>query len=335
MVAVCGESNYRSPIDVYLEKRHAMGLPINIAPPAPFMGNERTAWGNILEPILADKYAEDTGMTLIEPKNELGENITFRHPDIPWLMGTPDRLVFPAMDVVAQDGMVIKVLNAETGELWTRSNLQSIWEGKSHGFMGAKAYDMEAMEVPDDKRIQVAHYMALTGCKVAVLSALIDTHQYRVFHVPHDQEVEDYLLEEGALFWKKIVDGVEPDPDGTKSFNEYLAQRFKLHTADMVQISAETVQHIATYKAAKADKKAAEGIMALASQEIKLAIGPHTGLLNGRKPVVTWKRREKGSVSHSKLSTYMRDVSGMTDLEFDEVKKKFTGDPIRDFRVKT
>lgn len=334
LVSICGESNYRSPIDVYLEKRHAMGLPINMAPPVPFAGNERTRWGHILEPILADQYASDTGLTLIEPKDELGNNITLRHPDIPWLMGTPDRLVFPAMDVVAQDGMVIKVLNAETGEPWTRSNLQSIWEGKSHGFMGAKSYDMEAMLVPDDKRIQVAHYMALTGCKVAVLSALIDTHQYRVFDIPHDQEVEDYLLEEGELFWKNIIDGVEPDPDGTKGFDAYLAQRFKLHTADMTQISAETVQHIATYKAAKADRKTAEGIMSLAAQEIKLAIGPSKGLLKGREPVVTWKRREKGTVSHGKLSLHLRDVSGMTDLEFSEVKKKFTGDPIRDFRVK-
>ena len=324
MVSICGLSNDRSPIDVYLEKRHAMGLPINTAPPEPFMGNERTAWGHTLEPILANKYAEDTGFRLVEPD-------TYRHKSIEWLMGTPDREVY---DDEVRDGFNCEVLNAYTGETILINNIRNIWEGKSHGFMGAKTYDLEAMEVPDDKRIQVAQYMALTGCRRADLSALIDTHLYRVFHIPHDQEVEDYLLEEGELFWKKIKDGVEPDPDGTKGFDNYLAQRFKLHTADMIEMPLECAKHIAAYKSARADKKAADGVMKLAQQEIQLAIGPHQGLLQGRNPVVTWKRRQKGTVSHGKLALHLRDLSGMTDLEFDKEKDKFTGDPIRDFRIK-
>jgi len=328
MVAILGLSEYRSPIDVYLEKRHQLGLPINVAPPEPFMGNERTEWGHILEPFLADRYAQETGMRLIEPT-------TFRHPDVSWLMGTPDRLVFnPAWDD-ALDGTTCYVLNAETGEEIHIKNLQKLWEGKSHGFFGAKEYDLEAMQVPDDKRIQVAQYMALTGCQEADLSALIDTHLYRVFHIPHDQEVEDYLLEEGEIFWNKIQNGIEPEPDGTKGFSEYVAERFKLHTADMIEMPAECAKHIAEYKAARADMKAAEGRKKLAAQEIQLAIGGKQGLLgpNG-KPVATWKRRERGSVSYGKLATYLRDVGGLTDLEFDEAKDKFTGEPIRDFRVK-
>ncbi len=327
MVAICGESNYRSPIDVYLEKRHAMGLPIKMEPPAPFMGNERTEWGHILEPILAKRYAEETGCKLVEPD-------TFRHPDIDWLMGTPDRLVFNYEGLQIQDGMTARVLNAHTGEEIVIKDLQKIWEGKSHGFMGAKEYDLHLMEVPDDKRIQVATYMALTGCKQADLSALIDTHIYRVFHIPHDQQVEDYLLEEGELFWKRIKDGVEPEPDGTKGFSKYLAARFKLHTADMIEMPMECAKHIATYKAARADRKAADGVMKLAQQEIQLAIGGHQGLLLGRKPVATWKRRQKGTVSHGKLATHLRDIHGMTDLEFECEKDKFTGEPIRDFKVK-
>lgn len=332
ILAICGENDYRSAIDVYLEKRHGLGLPIPTAPPEPFEGNERTEFGHILEPVLANRYASDTGMHLVEPKDEAGENITFRHPDRPWHMGTPDRLCYDG-DIEFKP---LHVLNAITGDAVGHfiKTPSLIWEAKTHGMMAAKAYDLENMTVPDDKKIQVAWYRALTGVKEADLSVLIDTHFYRVFHIPHDQEVEDYLLEEGELFWKRIQDGVEPEPDGTKGFSRYLAQRFKLHTADMIEMPVECAKQIATYKAARADRKAADGVMKLAQQEIQLAIGGHQGLLLGRKPVVTWKRRQKGTVSHGKLSIHLRDLAGMTDLEFECEKDKFTGEPPRDFKVK-
>lgn len=338
MVAICGESNYRGPIDVYLEKRHGLGLKIPTAPPEPFEGNERTFWGHILEPVLAARYAEETGMTLLEPKNEAGENITFRHPDRPWHMGTPDRLVYECEEVSeAGDGdTLLNVLDALTGLQQQRYMIpDKIWEGKSHGMMAAKAYDLENMTVPDDKKIQVAWYRALTGCHDADLSALIDTHMYRVFHLPHDQAVEDYLLEEAELFWKKIQDGVEPSPDGTKGFNDYLKIRFQKHVEDMIDMPIEIAAHIADYKAHRADKKVATGKMELAKQEIQLAIGHHQGLLRpDGKPAVTWKRKANGSTSYGKLADALRDRYDISDKDFDDAKDEFTGDPARDFRVK-
>lgn len=337
MTAICGENNYRSAIDVYLEKRHGIGLEIPTAPPKPFEGNERTFWGHLLEPVLADRYADDTGMTLIEPKDEAGENISFRHPDRSWHMGTPDRLAYDNSEE-GENGMPsrLNVLNALTGEfvdLWFPAK---IWEGKSHGMMAAKGkYDLDLMTVPDDKKIQVAWYRALCGVKEADLSALIDTHIYRVFHIPHDQAVEDYLLEEGELFWRKIQDGVEPSPDGTEGFGKYLKGRFRLHQEDMVEMPIECAAHLAEYKAARADKKAADGRMELAKQEIQLMIGHHQGLIApSGKTAVTWKRKSVGTTSYKDMSLHLRDRHGLTDMEYDEIRDEFTGEPVRDFRVK-
>lgn len=334
MVAICGETNFRSAIDVYLEKRHGIGLPIPVAPPKPFEGNERTEWGHILEPILAARFAADTGTTLIEPKNEAGENITFRHPDRSWHLGTPDRLVYDGNDCEFE---TMTVLDALTGDAvgWLKQP-GLIWEGKSHGMMAAKdKYDLENMTVPDDKKIQTHWYGALTGCRTIVLSALIDTHIYRVFHIPHDQAVEDYLLEEAELFWRKIQEGIEPLPDGTKGFGEYLKGRFRLHQEDMIEMPLEVAPMLSEYKMARADKKVAEGRMELAKQEIQLAIGHHQGLVApSGKTAATWKRRAVGSTSYGKLATHLRDLHGMLDTEFDEAKAEFTGEPQRDFRVK-
>jgi len=328
MVAICGESPYRGPIDIYLEKRHGLGLPIDTAPPKPFEGNERTEWGHILEPVLAKRYADDTGLSLVEPA------VTYRSPKYHWMLGTPDRLCYREPPQLEPEGGVV-ALNSETGEVVHLGDPFRIWEAKSHGMMAAKKYDLENMEVPDDKKIQVAWYRALLGVKEAQLSALIDTHIYRVFHIPHDQAVEDYLLEEAELFWKKVEEGVEPEPDGTEMFSEYLKGRFKKHTEDMIDIEVETLSDIAAYKAARADKKAADGRMELAKQRIQLAIGHHQGLLLPTgKPAVTWKRKARGSTSYAKFVEHLRDEFGVSDRRFEELKEEFTGEPTRNFLVK-
>lgn len=358
MAAICGESHYRGPIDVYLEKRHGLNLPIHMAPPAPFEGNERTEWGEILEPFLANKYAADTGLVLYEP------TVTYRHPDRPWHLGTPDRLCYAADDPrpFADEPKKVEVkpketfelslskflgdkepedygpvvLDADTGEQLLLGNVLHIWEGKTHGMMAAKAYDLKNMTVPDDKKIQLAWYRALTGIKDGVLSALIDTHLYKVFHVPHDQAVEDYLLEEADSFWRKVLDGVEPSPDGTEMFSRYLKGRFQMHCEEMVPADAAVLALCAEYKAHRAAKKVADGKLKLAQQEIQLAIGHNQGLLfpGSNKPAVTWKRRATGVVSYGQLTEALRDATQISDLRFDELKDEFTGEPPRTFSVK-
>ncbi len=332
LVAICGESPYRSPIDVYLEKRVGLKLPVDMEAPNPFEGNERTLWGNVLEPVLAERYAEDTGLSLVEPTH------TLRHPDREWHLGTPDRFAYVQGEMVEACKTPIGCVDASSGKQALYPQPIKIWEGKTHGHFGGKAYDLKDMEVPDEKRIQVASYMALTGCKEADLSALFDTHLYRVFHIPHDQEVEDYLLEEGELFWQRIQEGNPPEPDGSKSFSRYLAQRFKLHTADMVEVPSEEIGgQIERYKHAREMKKDADEWMVVCKQKIQEAIGAHAGLLNDEgKPAVTWKRKAVGSTSWGKVAKALRDryAYGMSDEEFERLVEEFTGEPQRLFLVK-
>lgn len=331
MAAVCGENPFKAPISVWLEKRAGLGLPIDMEPPEPFEENERASWGHILEPVLADRYEDDSGLQLFEPLDD-DSPVTFRHPDRPWHIGTPDRLCYdPGIGA-----RPMKVLNAQTGYPVEDVGVPvRIWEAKTHGFFGGKAYDLAEMETPDQYRIQCAWYMALTECKQADLSALFDTHLYRVFHIPHDQDVEDALLEEGELFWKRIMDGNPPDPDGSDKFSDYLAQRFKLHTADMVEVSsAEVAEEIEMYKLARAQRKEAEERMAIHKQNLQEVIGASAGLLVDGNPAATWKRKGVGTTSYGKLAEHLRDLHGMTDDEFEEAKALHTGEPSRLFLVK-
>lgn len=325
MVAICGESPYRSAIDVYAEKRRGLGYDLDEEAPPAFEGNERTEWGNILEPLLADRYHADTGLLLVEPNS-------FRHPERPWQTGTPDRLAYGPED---QPGDGIDLIDAATGEAIVINRPRKIWEGKSHGLHGGKGYDLAAMEVPDDKKIQVHWYAALVGCRSIDLSALIDTHIYRVFHVEHDQQVEDFLLEEGESFWKRITEGRPPEPDGSESFTRYLRHRFAKHATDMIEATPETIEAIESLRALREHKKKCEAKIDKLAQEIKIAVGHHMGAIGpDGKPLVTWKRRERGSVSYSKALADLRDRCGVADEVFEQILDAHTGEPPRVFTVK-
>lgn len=73
--AACGVSRWKSPFQLYLEKRGEA--------PA-FEGNEATKWGHLLEPVVRQEYAERSGRIVRLPAE------TFRHPKYPFMIAHPD-----------------------------------------------------------------------------------------------------------------------------------------------------------------------------------------------------------------------------------------------------
>ena len=51
--AACGINPWKTPLDLYLEKTGQI---------EPYGGNDATYWGNVLEPVVASRLAEVTGM---------------------------------------------------------------------------------------------------------------------------------------------------------------------------------------------------------------------------------------------------------------------------------
>lgn len=93
--AVLGLSKWRTPLEVYREKRGELG---------PQEDNESFLWGRVLEPVICQQYAERTGRVVRVPDGIL------RHPVHGFMLAN--------LDGVTDDGRVVEVKTARTGADW-------------------------------------------------------------------------------------------------------------------------------------------------------------------------------------------------------------------------
>ena len=79
VAAVLGVSPWAGPLDVYLDKIHAVEM----------QESRAMRRGHAMEPVIADWYAEETGREI----QNLGATCFQIHPHIPFLGATLDRLI--------------------------------------------------------------------------------------------------------------------------------------------------------------------------------------------------------------------------------------------------
>jgi putative phage-type endonuclease len=93
--AVLGLSKWKTPLQVYLEKRGELG---------PQPESEPMRWGTRLEPIVRQEYADRTGEVVRMPEGLL------RHAAHPWMLAT--------VDGIADSGRLVEIKTARTADGW-------------------------------------------------------------------------------------------------------------------------------------------------------------------------------------------------------------------------
>lgn len=93
--AVLGLSKWRTPLQVYLEKRGEA---------EPQAESEPMRWGTRLEPLVRQEYADRTGEVVRLPDGLL------RHPKYPWMLAT--------IDGVTDSQRLVEIKTARTAEGW-------------------------------------------------------------------------------------------------------------------------------------------------------------------------------------------------------------------------
>jgi putative phage-type endonuclease len=148
-------------------------------------------WGLILEPVIRDWYRQETGISVRKPRGLL------RHPEHRWLGGH--------LDGAAAD-RVLEVKTARTGADW-----------------GEPGSD----EIPLAYKVQVLHYLLVTGLKRADVAVLIGGSDYRVYSVYADaQSLRDLYDEIREFREKHIIPRVPPEFDGSASASRYIRRRY-------------------------------------------------------------------------------------------------------------
>ena len=134
VAAIMGISKYRSPVEVWMEKR-------GLKEPADLSDKEAVEWGNRLESIVRDKFAEmhPELMVMELPASLVSHNRPWAHANL--------------------DGCV----KDEHGD-WGVLEIKTVGKNREKDW---------ADGVPDYYLTQVTHYLSVTGWKYAWVAALI------------------------------------------------------------------------------------------------------------------------------------------------------------------
>ena len=261
IAAIVGLSPYTSPLDVYLRKR---GLTEE------FSGNNSTRWGLVLEPVIAEAYTAETGISLIGDGRT-----TVVHSTYPWALCTPDRVAADRSRVVE-----IKTAGLRMADQW-----------------GEPGSD----DVPEYYLTQCAWQMAVLDIDAADIAVLIGGSDFRIYSLARDRELEDALLEAGRRFWHdNVMTGEPPAPRDSDEFARVLSAKYPAETtATLVDAEGDIVRVAFALRTVRDEIKRLEAEELALENEIKAAIGENAGVC-GRFGKITWKATKERAVTDYK-----------------------------------
>jgi putative phage-type endonuclease len=263
--AILGISRYKSAFGLYQEK---LGVE-----PVSAGESEQMAWGNILEGPIAERYAQETGRPVFDPRTDKGSFVIRRSTTIDFMIAQVDR--YTAQEPADPQATYMPV--AVPLEI-----------KNAHFFVGKDW--LKQTEPPLEFLVQLQHQLAVTGAPWGSIAALIGGCRFVWTDVPRDDEFIEMLIKAEAEFWQRLVDRRPPDPDGSAQATRAINAMFRREaTGVIVPIDPSLFDCHIELQDAKVAIKDAETRKASAENKIKLAIGENAG---GRFPngtMYTWK----------------------------------------------
>lgn len=194
VAAICQMSRYKSPMAVYLDK---------IGEISPIEDDPKMKAGRILEPVIAEWFAEETGYRAWQ------QHAIFQHREHSFMLANIDRWL-PGQNA----GLECK----NTSEY--------------------AAGDWEGVEAPREYILQCNHYMAVTGADRWYLAVLIGGWNFQWRVIERDEELIQSLIEIERAFWHNHVLAQNPpaishqDTDYLKNLYPSSAPESIIHLPD-------------------------------------------------------------------------------------------------------
>lgn len=265
--AIIGLDRYAGAFQVYLDK-------IGELPDLP--ENEAMEWGRRLEPVVADAFAERTGIDVLPTPG------TLAHPDRPWQLVNPDRLT--------GDGGVLECKNT------------SVWADG----------DWADGAIPDRVALQVHHTLAVTGRSHAHVAVLIGGNHLETRVVERDEQLIDQLTDIEAAFWQRVLDRIPPPVDGLPATGDLLNRLWHADPGKVRVLNpADTDPWLLEYRAAHAAEKTAKARKTEAANHLKALLGDaEVGVIDG-EPVVTWRELPRAGYTVAPSTVRTLSVKGL------------------------
>ncbi len=201
------------------------------------------------------------------------------------MMATPDGLVYFGDALLCERGLEIKVHGRDA----------IIFGGLSYGAPGSD-------DIPMHELCQCAWGMAVVGVRRWDHVVFLDGAPVE-YIIDRDEELIETMVDAGHKFMRDHIEtGIAPDPDGSKSYGEYL-KRWKTNTAEMVDVSArpDVLADIEALRTAKDEEAKLERKIETLVQRLKDVIKDRAGLVypperaDAKPQAITWKRNKSGT----------------------------------------
>lgn len=204
--------------------------------------------GLILEPLLAQIYAETTGNRLFKAAE------TLPYPQLPILTVHVDRLAQETLAPQPNLTVELKMVG---------------WRVKKHWDDGIPAYVLT----------QVMAQMSAWGLQQAHVPVDFDD-ELSIFHAEFDREVETVILEAVESFWKNhIVPMKPPDYDGSSAAGQYLLQKYPKASEKVVQAPVEGKAAATLYLIHKSALEGLQEAVGTDRQRLQELIGDDKGFM--------------------------------------------------------
>lgn len=272
VAGIIGLSPWTSAYEVWASKRLGYSTPDNSA----------MEWGRILEPVVANKWARDTGELVVEVP------VMWRATTRPWAIANVDRLILPSDQQSVWSG-VEHAAPEDAGLLLATG--PEILEVKTTNHFGGRAWDDD--QAPRYHQTQVQHYLDVLGLEHAWLVVLIENRRLECRRIVRDDEAIGMIREAVDSFWTDHVEAdVAPEADALsidvlKGLNPDAVDK-------VVELPLSAAGRMDQRRLLLQDEKETKADKASIDARIMQWLGEaNTGQIDGQT-VVTWNQLSKG-----------------------------------------
>jgi putative phage-type endonuclease len=182
---IMGLSKWKTPFTLWLEKTG------QIEPPE--VNNQYVEWGNLLEPVIREKFKKETGFKVFQ------NNFVLQHDEFDFMIANIDGEV---IDENGERGLL---------EIKTTSDRnKGEWEEGP----------------PNHYHLQIQHYLAVLGYSFAYVACLIGGNHFVYFRIERDDYVIDKIITAEKEFWHMVQHRIPPEITGLASDSNYLAESY-------------------------------------------------------------------------------------------------------------
>jgi putative phage-type endonuclease len=282
--AICGVSPFTSARQIYLNKT---GQYKDVLTPSD-VSIERMHFGTILEPVVADEYARQTG------KHIITLDATVVHKDFPWALANIDRLI------VDDDGKPIGVLECKTTGEYNNS-------------------EWESGEILLSYMYQLNWYLWILGLEHGAFACLVGGnkfYQYDVFR--NDELLEKTIIPAAKTFWfDNVLALKEPDMQATDTEFANTIYKDVIKNSEVVLDDDITNDLASSVVECKAKIKELTHTMEEAQNRLKDKL-QNNELGYTKDYTIKWSQRKQQRVDSDKLKTTFPEIYNqcLKTLEF-------------------